>query len=672
MLQVQSPFQQLFDTAGKPLDAGSVYIGTVNLNPETNPISVYWDASGTQSAAQPLKTLAGQIVRNGTPTRVYTLLEDYSITVKDKKGKIVFSVLDATTLSTLQTNLASTSGASLVGYIAPGTGTGTVPTTAAAKFGEALDAINDFGADNTGATNTTAALLAFYNACIVSGKKGRIRAGTYKITPGVLKFNSGGLIDKAWPDIETDGNLAVIYLVDSATNVDTPILEITTVATNGIQGSYTYTFWKGGSHGGFSITDNTGHVAPNRVGLQLTGLWYTKFGLITGNNLRSDLIRLPLNAVAGPNPDPFSCAFINIEGLSTFRCQGWTMNNLNGVGLDSWEVGSVSSVYGVAGVWFGIGQGCKLYQFSVSGSSGWCFDDGTQSGSTGGNRLTIDVAELDNPQYGIRINKLADFELKQLRINHRYNFSPLNSSGKYWPLVCLDITGGSSPNVNRGYIDVFNRIESGSTLANLGKFLDCHNSSNVFDLTISADYADNGGLGVTDSWLTAATNTSTSMSVTLERRTKALIDTSIRDVSSGIGSAATTLIANTGWGTSAAKVSFGVAQTNPSLGTQYNLATGTYTAPKSGLYLVSTSIPLTCAVGTRVRIGFLTTAQGTQNAITQYQVNAGNQTYINTGAVFLNAGDSVYVVADQNTASNPLATTPQSNADECRFVVVPL
>jgi hypothetical protein len=671
MLQVQSPFQQLFDTAGKPLDAGSVYIGTVNLNPETNPISVYWDAAGTQPAAQPLKTLAGQIVRNGTPTRVYTSLEDYSITVKDKKGKIVFTVLDATTMSTLQTNLASSSGASLIGYISPSTGA--VAATAAAKFGEALDAINDFGADNTGATNTTAALLAFYNACIASGKKGRIRAGTYKVTPGVLKFNSGGLVDKAWPNIETDGNLAVIFLVDSATNVDAPILEITTVATNGIQGSATYTFWKGGSHGGFSITDNTGHVAPNRVGVQLTGIWYTKFGLITGNNLRSDLVRLPLNALAGPNPDPFGCAFINVEGLSTFSCQGWTMNNMNGVGLDSWEVGSISSVYGVAGVWFGVGQGCKLHQFSVSGSSGWAFDDGTQSGSTGGNRLTIDVAELDNPQYGIRVNKLADFELKQLRINHRYNFSPLNSSGKYWPLVCLDITGGSSPNVNRGYIDVFNRIESGSTLANLGKFLDCHAGSSIYGLHIDTDYADNGGLGVTDAWITANSNISQSSSVVrVSRKTHDLFNSLVKDVSSGIGNAATTLIANTGWGTSAAKVSFGVAQANPSMGTQYNLATSTYTAPKSGLYMVQTSIPLTCAIGTRVRIGFLTTAQGAQNAITQYQVNAGNQTYVNTGFVFLNAGDTVYVVADQNTASNPLATTPQTNQDECRFVVVPL
>lgn len=551
-------------------------------------------------------------------------------------------------------------------------GTGAVATTVQSKLREQYDAINDFSVDNTGATNCTTQLLAFYTACILTGKKGRIRAGTYKITPGVLKFNSGGLVDKAWPNIETDGNLAVVFLVDPATNVDAPILEITTVATNGIQGSATYTFWKGGSHGGFSITDNTGHTAQNRVGLQLTGIWYTKFGLITGNNLRSDLVRLPLNALAGPNPDPFGCAFIDVEGLSTFSCVGWTMNNLNNVGLDSWEVGSVSSVYGVAGVWFGIGQGCKMHQFSVSGSSGWAFDDGTQSGSTGGNRLTIDVAELDNPQYGIRINKLADFELKQLRINHRYNFSPLNSSGKYWPLVCLDITGGTSPNVNRGYIDVFNRIESGSTLANLGKFMDCHNSSSVFDLTISADYADNGGLGVTDSWLTAATNTSTSMSVTLEKRTKVLIDTSIRDVSSGIGSTTTTLIANTGWGTSAAKVSFGVAQANPSLGTQYNLSTSTYTAPKSGLYLVSTSIPLTCAVGTRVRIGFFTTAQATQCATTQYQVNAGNQTYVHTGFVFLNAGDTVYVVADQNTASNPLAATPQTNQDECRFVIAPL
>jgi parallel beta-helix repeat protein len=136
MLQVQSPYQQLFDSSGAPLENGSIYVGTVNLNPETNPISVYWDDQGTQPAAQPLKTSGGYIVRNGTPARVYISQADYSMTVRDKKGQIVFSEMDVTSLSTLQQSLAASSGSSLIGFIQ--SGTGAIATTVQAVLRESV------------------------------------------------------------------------------------------------------------------------------------------------------------------------------------------------------------------------------------------------------------------------------------------------------------------------------------------------------------------------------------------------------------------------------------------------------------------------------------------------------------------------------------------------------
>jgi len=120
MLQIQSPFQQLFDTNGSPLDDGYVYIGTANANPETSPIAIYWDDAGTIPAAQPLRTLNGYLVRSGTPARVYTAADDFSMTVKDRQGRVVFSVLDATSDSNLTTALASSSGSSLVGFLQAG------------------------------------------------------------------------------------------------------------------------------------------------------------------------------------------------------------------------------------------------------------------------------------------------------------------------------------------------------------------------------------------------------------------------------------------------------------------------------------------------------------------------------------------------------------------------
>jgi len=95
MLEVRSPYPQFYDRAGDPLDAGFVYIGEVDENPETNPLDITWDLEGTQSAAQPVRTLSGYLSRNGTPGRVFTEESDYSITVKDRNHRVVYSTLSA-------------------------------------------------------------------------------------------------------------------------------------------------------------------------------------------------------------------------------------------------------------------------------------------------------------------------------------------------------------------------------------------------------------------------------------------------------------------------------------------------------------------------------------------------------------------------------------------------
>jgi hypothetical protein len=99
MLQVQPPFAQFFTTSGTPLNNGSIYIGATNLNPETNPVSVYWDDALTIPAVQPIKTSNGYPVRNGTPARLYIANADFSMTVRDSKRQLVWTVLSATSLA---------------------------------------------------------------------------------------------------------------------------------------------------------------------------------------------------------------------------------------------------------------------------------------------------------------------------------------------------------------------------------------------------------------------------------------------------------------------------------------------------------------------------------------------------------------------------------------------
>lgn len=80
------------DLQGKHLQGGYIYIGVDGLNPETNPISVFWDSYGTIPAAQPIRTINGHPDRNGAIGNLYTNELNYSITVKDKHKKLVSTV----------------------------------------------------------------------------------------------------------------------------------------------------------------------------------------------------------------------------------------------------------------------------------------------------------------------------------------------------------------------------------------------------------------------------------------------------------------------------------------------------------------------------------------------------------------------------------------------------
>lgn len=122
MLATSSPFPQYFDLDGSPLDNGSLYFGTANGNPLTAPITVYLDSAGTQPAAQPIRTMNGFAVLNGTPVLLY-VSGDYSLLVNDKRGRQVAyspSGIAASAAQSLASDLADASnvskGAAMVGF----------------------------------------------------------------------------------------------------------------------------------------------------------------------------------------------------------------------------------------------------------------------------------------------------------------------------------------------------------------------------------------------------------------------------------------------------------------------------------------------------------------------------------------------------------------------------
>lgn len=92
-LSVEPPYPAFADADGQPLEDGYIWIGTVNLNPITNPIAAFWNSALTISAVQPIRTSGGYPVYQGTPARIYTG-SDYSIQVQDKNGTVVYTSLN--------------------------------------------------------------------------------------------------------------------------------------------------------------------------------------------------------------------------------------------------------------------------------------------------------------------------------------------------------------------------------------------------------------------------------------------------------------------------------------------------------------------------------------------------------------------------------------------------
>jgi len=104
-IEVNPPFPVFSDIDGQPLENGYIWIGTVNLDPQTNPINVYWDAALTISATQPIRTLGGYPSNSGTPARFF-VNADYSIRVMNRNGSTIYSSLNGNSIGsgTVATN----------------------------------------------------------------------------------------------------------------------------------------------------------------------------------------------------------------------------------------------------------------------------------------------------------------------------------------------------------------------------------------------------------------------------------------------------------------------------------------------------------------------------------------------------------------------------------------
>lgn len=90
-----NPYDTLTGIDGLPLDQGYIYIGVANLDPRTNPLTVYWDAAMTQPINQPIRTANGRVWNAGSIALVYAAA-NYSLQVLDKNQAQVLVNLNVT------------------------------------------------------------------------------------------------------------------------------------------------------------------------------------------------------------------------------------------------------------------------------------------------------------------------------------------------------------------------------------------------------------------------------------------------------------------------------------------------------------------------------------------------------------------------------------------------
>jgi hypothetical protein len=180
-LSIQPPYPAFTDIDGQPLESGYIWIGTVNLDPQVNPINVYWDAALTIAAPQPIRTINGYPSRNGTPGRLY-VNSDYSIRVMNKNGSTVYSAPAATER---YGNIISASDVSFIQA-----GVGAVTRSSQSKMRDEVS-VKDFGAVSDGITDDTLAFtLAMDYVASLGGGLVKMPLGTYVLTDFIIDKKS--------------------------------------------------------------------------------------------------------------------------------------------------------------------------------------------------------------------------------------------------------------------------------------------------------------------------------------------------------------------------------------------------------------------------------------------------------------------------------------------------
>jgi len=200
MSEILNPFDLYFGQDGRPINAGSLYVGVAGLDPQTNPVDVFYDREMTIPAQQPLNISGGYVWNCCAPTKIFAAPADYSFKVLDRNGAQVFYCQ----------NVEYLDEASRIGYLAPFTDAQL--RTQSDKNADYI-ALEDFLL--AGSVDNTAKIIAAITAATITGKSIHCGSRDEIYCAGSINFSGIRNIDIA-SDIRTDSNVIFGGFSDTA------------------------------------------------------------------------------------------------------------------------------------------------------------------------------------------------------------------------------------------------------------------------------------------------------------------------------------------------------------------------------------------------------------------------------------------------------------------------
>lgn len=217
-VSVATPYQFFTDSDGQPLENGYIYIGTAGASAQTNPKNIFWDSALSIAAANPVRTSAGLPQRSGSPATIYTD-GDYSITVLNAQGVVVYSALNST-------HAPGDISADNVIYTTPGA----VDRTATERF-EDWVSVKDFGAVGDGSTDDSDAIEAADNYASTNRVPLFFPPGSYRIKRTITRVSQSAWFGASAQSIQNIRNETNLFATVADIGDGSPMIRC---ATSGV------------------------------------------------------------------------------------------------------------------------------------------------------------------------------------------------------------------------------------------------------------------------------------------------------------------------------------------------------------------------------------------------------------------------------------------------------